>query len=335
MIFYNPMVLNIQEWKKIMNSQVVLWGAGKGGEEITEIMLSMGIVPDYIVDRDIAKHGKEIHGIQIFSPKVLYDEKRELVVVISIISKEIVKEILDELERNGISQVVCADSLFEKCELSYAQNGEDIIVSKLFEDIFQKEIIYYDIGANDPVLINNTYLLYRKGNKGILVEPNTSLCEKLKEIRPRDTVLNYGISTSQGDMEYYVLDNDRLSTFSKEEAELCLKYGNKIIRVDKIKTVNLNYIFSEYGKPDYISIDIEGMDFEIVKEVDFELYAPLCICLETLVYNGGKKESFEDLSSFLKEKGYFIYSDTWINTIFVKKQAYDDAMNRLVNKEEK
>jgi len=77
--------------------------------------------------------------------------------------------------------------------ISYAQAGEDMIVNLFFGHLKIKDISYLDIGAYDPILINNTYFFYTQGYRGVLVEPNVAMCEKLRAVRPRDTTLEAGI----------------------------------------------------------------------------------------------------------------------------------------------
>src|SRR5262245_33383940 len=93
--------------------------------------------------------------------------------------------------------------------LSYSQSGEDLIVSFLFQyTLGISKPTYIDIGAAHPTRFNNTYLFYRRGASGVLVEPNVTLIPALTSTRPRDTVLNVGIGvTDQDEANYYVCAN--------------------------------------------------------------------------------------------------------------------------------
>src|SRR5688500_3769494 len=68
-------------------------------------------------------------------------------------------------------------------QVTYAQAGEDVVVSFIFGQLKIKDISYLDIGAYDPVYINNTYFFYQHGHRGVLVEPNVTMCEKLRAAR--------------------------------------------------------------------------------------------------------------------------------------------------------
>ena len=103
---------------------------------------------------------------------------------------------------------------------SYSQQGEDLIVESICGFLKILKPTYLDVGAADPVGDNNTYLFYCKGCRGVLVEPNPALCRRLKEVRPKDTLLNIGIGTTdQTAADYYVMSGPWLNTFSKEQAE--------------------------------------------------------------------------------------------------------------------
>ena len=88
---------------------------------------------------------------------------------------------------------------------SYADTGEDLIVASIFQHLSIERPTYLDIGAWDPIQGSNTYLFCRAGSHGVLVEPNPSLCEKLRRARPGDVVLNTGIGLERRtEADYYM-----------------------------------------------------------------------------------------------------------------------------------
>ena len=86
-----------------------------------------------------------------------------------------------------------------------------------------------------------------------------------------------------------------------------------------MRLININTIFRDYCStiPDLLSIDVEGLDFEILKSIDYEKYQPKVICAETLLYDD-KQKGYKnpEISQFLQSKNYSIYADTRVNTIF-------------------
>ena len=105
-----------------------------------------------------------------------------------------------------------------KYKKSYSQQGEDIIIAKLLKIIGIKNPFYIDIGANHPIDLSNTYLFYKRGGQGILVEPDHKLCKKIRSKRHRDICIEAGIGTERGKKKFYEFQDDDLGTFSEENA---------------------------------------------------------------------------------------------------------------------
>ncbi|MBN2395566.1 MAG: FkbM family methyltransferase [Candidatus Atribacteria bacterium] len=211
---------------------------------------------------------------------------------------------------------------------SFSQSGEDIIIQYVLNSMNILNPNYLDIGANHPVLFNNTYLFYKNNCRGICVEPNPVLAKIIKKKRSKDIVINKGISAGfAGAMKFYVFSSHTLSTFSKEDVNNYISNGEKLLKTIDVEVIPLNELINKLFKgitPDIISIDVEGWDFDILKTLDFEKYRPAIICAETLTYSPIKKEQKknQELIKFLLHKNYFLYADTYINSIFVDKYLY-------------
>jgi FkbM family methyltransferase len=208
--------------------------------------------------------------------------------------------------------------------VSFAQQGEDLIVRSLLEPFKVRRPTYLDVGAHDPLLNNNTYLFYLAGGRGVLVEPNPLYVEKLRKERPEDRVLGIGIGISDvREADYYVVRGDgQLNTFSKAQADwMAKRRGPQIIeRVMKIPLVNINEVIDQNFDrvPNVLSIDTEGLDLDILNSLDFARYRPNVICAETLDGETGLvQQSFIEL---LRSKDYSVRGATFINTIFLANE---------------
>ncbi len=221
--------------------------------------------------------------------------------------------------------------LVPESQISYSQFGEDLIFEYFFNVNGIGNPSYLDIGANEPRYISNTYYFYERGSRGVLVEPNPFLYNKLKNDRPHDTVLNTGIGLSDiKEADFYLFPNyaNGLSTFSEKEAKHWEEIGMKglgkipVEKVIKMPLVPVNSIMEKYfpeKAPDFISLDVEGLDLEILQSMNFDLYRPKLICVETLKYDdqqNGYKDS--TVTDFMLTKNYFVYADTRVNTIYCK-----------------
>lgn len=206
--------------------------------------------------------------------------------------------------------------------VSYAQAGEDLVVNAIFGNLKIAEISYLDIGAYDPVYLNNTYLFYQQGHRGVLVEPNVTMCEKLRAVRPRDTTLEAGIGIGKpGVADYYVMSDASWNTFDRAEAEHQVKAtGGKVTikEVRRMPLLDVNEVIAEHfhGKaPAFVSIDAEGWHFPILKSIDFSRFRPAVICIETKV--SGAHRTIGEIPALMKAKGYIARGGSFVNTIFV------------------
>jgi FkbM family methyltransferase len=207
---------------------------------------------------------------------------------------------------------------------SFSQFGEDLIIEHALNNINEKNISYLDIGANHPCFINNSYYFYKKGFTGTLIEPDPSLYKILKKKRPLDNILNCGVSFA-GKIQtskLYIMSNSVLNTFSLKEAKKIEEKTNfKIEKEIDIELIPINYILKEFKiLPSFISIDVEGLDYEILESFDFEKYRPALLIIETLTYDpeiGGVK--IKKIIELMINRNYIVFADTRLNTIFIDK----------------
>jgi FkbM family methyltransferase len=204
---------------------------------------------------------------------------------------------------------------------TYSQMGEDLIIASIFDSIKIDNPTWMDIGAHDPSHRNNTYLLYKKGCRGINIEPNPKLYNELVRKRPKDINLNLGISKYDGTMNYFELDQDILNTFDEEEANRCVGLGHKIIRETPVTVKTIDTVLKQLQIefPTLLSLDCEGLEEVILQSHDFTTTYPQVICLETVQF--GKYISPDrkkmDLINYVISMDYLLFADTYINSIFI------------------
>lgn len=218
-------------------------------------------------------------------------------------------------------------SFGKSSKISYSQCGEDLVIVSIFDALSISKPSYIDIGAHDPAYLSNTYLLYLNGSSGVCIEPNPVLHGNIKRKRKRDICLNMGVGiTSQKEASFYCMSSSTLSTFSREDAERMVSYGNeKIEQVITIPLISFDEVVKKYlaSCPNLVSLDVEGLDLAILQSIDFATYRPQVFCVETLTYTENKTEQkIMPTIEFMLNNGYFIYGDTFVNTIFVDKQAW-------------
>jgi FkbM family methyltransferase len=213
-----------------------------------------------------------------------------------------------------------SSSLKNYSTVSFSQEGEDLILKRLFEG--KKNGFYIDVGAHHPFRFSNTYLFYLNGWSGINIDAMPGSMSLFQKYRPRDTNLEIGVSFSEQNLTYHIFNETALNTFSVKEAELKNGYrGYYIEKSIQVITYPLSEIIKTY-KPiskeiDFLSIDVEGLDFEVLKSNNWDEYKPEIILIESL------RKDIEDLNQdeiylFLKNNGYHFIAKT-VNTLFFKR----------------
>lgn len=209
-------------------------------------------------------------------------------------------------------------------ERSYAQQGEDLIVRAMFDHFAITAPTYLDVGAWDPIIHSNTYLLYQAGGHGVLVEPNPALRRRLHRVRPRDRTLAVGIGvTAEASADYYVIGGPSeglFNTFSKQAADELQRDSHGVHTIEKvirIPLVNINAVMAEHfdTAPNFLSIDTEGLDLDILKSMDFDRHRPDIVCVETVELGTDRVEL--EIVRLLESRSYSVRGATFANTIFV------------------
>lgn len=202
---------------------------------------------------------------------------------------------------------------------TYAQSGEDVIawteLSGRENPAPTKNGFYVDIGAFHPKLFSNTYLFYKKGWRGICVEPNPKMGKLFRIARSRDVFLNVGVGDAM--VTYYMFEEGAVNTFSAEQARKNQEVGRKLVGKRKILILPLKTILDRYlpkgQKIDLLSVDVEGMDLEVLRSNDWKKYRPEMIIAEDL---GFDLEGGGGVVGFLREKGYRLTAKTPYSLIF-------------------
>lgn len=205
--------------------------------------------------------------------------------------------------------------------LSYSQEGEDLILIDRFAS--KASGFYVDIGAHHPQRFSNTYLLYQRGWRGINIDPMPGIAAKFQKVRPRDVSLELGIAKEVGQLSYYMFDDPALNGFDKA---LSLSRDKetpyRIIGEKKIQVRPLKEVLKDYLPPktsvDVLTIDVEGLDLEVLQSNDWSLYQPTVLIVE--LRQESLDAAFNDPTVlFLRDKGYSLFACTGRSWFFERK----------------
>jgi len=207
--------------------------------------------------------------------------------------------------------------------VSYSQEGEDLILSRIFE---KKNIGFYiDVGAHHPKRFSNTYLFYKKGWNGINIDAMPGSMKIFERIRKRDINLEIAISEKKEELTYYIFNEKALNTFSGELAKSRTKANKqylveseKVIKTKKLADVLDKYLPTE-TEIDFLTIDAEGLDLEVLKSNNWEKYVPKIILVELLNVINFDELKNNEISNYLHLRGYEFFAKTF-NTVFFRQK---------------
>ena len=204
---------------------------------------------------------------------------------------------------------------------SYSQEGEDMVLQSFYEGRKKYKGFYIDVGAHHPYRFSNTLFFYKRGWRGINIEPTPNAVKAFNIFRRRDINLNIGISSKRDKLLFYCFNEPALNGFSKELSEernsTSVKY--KIIKQIEIETLPLADVLDKYlpaeQKIDFLTIDVEGFDLQVLQSNNWEKYKPTFILVEDRIDFNNLTDS--EVYQYLEKQGYQLVAKT-LRTLFFK-----------------
>lgn len=200
---------------------------------------------------------------------------------------------------------------YRRFKTSFSKSGEDI---QLWQLLKKSKGTYIDVGGHHPIIGNNSYFFYLRGWSGIVVEPNQIFTTLYKKFRANDTLIKEGLADIDGELEYYEFEASVFNSFSKEHLEksdLTASVSNiKKSPVKRLSTVLLESGYSSLPV-DFLSIDVEGLELNVLKGNNWASCRPKYILLEshqTLV-----DDLDSEISIFLNEKDYTLIGKSMLS----------------------
>lgn len=182
------------------------------------------------------------------------------------------------------------------CKRSYSQDGEDVALESLLGSKKGYKGFYVDVGAHHPYRFSNTALFYKKGWRGINIEPTPTLFGGFKNHRRLDINLNVGVSHEKDNLSFFEFDEPALNSFDQEKSEDIDKNSKyNIVKKSLIPVQTLESILDEFYDEkkiiDFISIDAEGWDLNVLKSNNWIKYNFRFVLVEADVKVANLKEN--------------------------------------------
>ena len=212
-------------------------------------------------------------------------------------------------------------------ELSYAQNLEDYHLSLAFAG--QTTGTYIDIGAGHPIADNVSFWFYERGWHGIVVEPQPELAALYQRLRPRDIAVHGLVGRHCGEIDFYLVERlHGLSTTVEHLAQKAKSFGVDYQTVRKQMTTLAKLCETHgIGSIDFLKIDVEGAEADVLFGGDWKRFRPKVIVAEA-VTPVSREPTWEDWEPFLIAQGYrFVLFDT-LNRFYIS-QEHPEIMARF------
>ena len=194
---------------------------------------------------------------------------------------------------------------------SFSQFGEDALVWEHFGR--KPDGFFVEVGANHPTELSNTWFLEQRGWSGVLIEPLTEKCALLREARKASQVFQVAIGAAEdrGLVELKIPSDDVCAMVKVPKRKNMVA-----IKTETVRLATLDDILAEAGNPriDFVSIDVEGMEMDVLRSFDLERHRPGLVMLEDHLTN-------LDLIEHLPPRGYKMVRRTGINNWFIPGDA--------------
>jgi len=220
---------------------------------------------------------------------------------------------------------------YQSKKISYSLSSVDLIVDYIFK--YKNDGLYIDVGCQHPISNNNTYILYKKGWNGINIDLDKKNIDLFNISRPDDTNINIAVSDKSGNVNlFYYHDGSPINTINSQNADY---QKNKFKKIKLIKSENLNKILANINfnkKVDYLNIDVEGHELNVLKGFNILKYRPSIISIEYLDYEMKqlelKNNNLENIINsniykYLIQNEYFFVNWVHGDLIFAHKNFRD------------
>ena len=234
-----------------------------------------------------------------------------------------------------INKIINLISIFKRKlkykKISYSFNGVDLIIDYIFKN--QKKGIYLDVGAQHPISNNNTYLLFKKGWKGINIDLDKKNIDLFNISRSKDININLAISDKAEETDlFFYHSSSPINTLNKNIAKF---QKASVKEIKKIKTCTLDNALEKinfHNEIDYMNIDVEGLELNVLAGFNIKKYKPKVVSVEFLDLKIKKLEfKNNNINNLINSElyKYFISNDyyfvNWLHgdLIFVHKDFRD------------
>jgi FkbM family methyltransferase len=202
---------------------------------------------------------------------------------------------------------------------SYSQWGEDIEIINYFKN--KQRGKYLDIGCFHPLMYSNTCLLYRKGWSGVNIDLNQTTIDLFNIARPNDLNICRIIGSEEKKVKVYfdslfspVNTADEIFYTEHKKTFFKNKFIREVISEKFHNIVEKNHI----EEIDFINIDVEGMDYQVLRQIDLNKIKVSLLAIETHYVSGKETKDCLSIVKLLKTNGFILFKRCGPTTLFYR-----------------
>ncbi len=203
--------------------------------------------------------------------------------------------------------------------LSFSQFGEDRLIDVFFHGMSTPGF-YVDVGAHHPERFSNTHLLHHRGWRGINIDGDPSNIELFKNARPNDINLSAFVSDQRKTVTFNRFSDTAVNTISAKTAAHYEKFWTIISRTS-VETCTLAEVLENYlpqgQEIDFLSVDVEGVDLEVLSGNDWNKFRPRLVIVEAEGLDLARAAE-NDVVGFMISKNYRLTGFMHVSAFFVR-----------------
>lgn len=194
-----------------------------------------------------------------------------------------------------------------KLDCYFGQEGEDAVLAGLIDPEGNRKGFFVDVGAHHPTRFSNTWRFYQAGWRGINIDPTPGSMAPFCELRPEDVNLEVGVSQEAAVRKFYCYNEPALNGIDNDRREELKDTHYKLERILDVETLPLSEILRRYEdrfvSPSFLTIDVEGLEIEVVSSLDLNKYPFDFILIEQRLPDLTALGD-SDVWKFMAERGY-------------------------------
>lgn len=208
---------------------------------------------------------------------------------------------------------------------SYAQEGEDLLLRRFLN--VRGPGFYVDIGAHHPMKFSNTYFYYRLGWSGINVDALPGSMSLFRKLRPRDVNIEAAISSTASTLTYTMFIEPALNTFDEPLARQRAAEGNAVVQTVPMHTRRLEDLLGEHVRDnqpiDFMSVDVEGLDLDVLKSNDWSRFRPTVVLAEAsgVAAPSVREVESSEIHEFMSRQDYELVAKAYLTAFYRDRQS--------------